>query len=124
MRNTQTRLHRAWCLARPVVGWGLIVLGLLGLVLPVLQGVLFLALGISLVGQRSYPIRLVRVQTRLLLKRWEALPVPLLRAPGRWLRRQQQELSRRQRRLRCSRQRHPCQHKQSGQESHARTPRS
>jgi uncharacterized membrane protein YbaN (DUF454 family) len=34
-------------------GWGFIVLGILGLVLPVLQGILFLLIGLSLLSNSS-----------------------------------------------------------------------
>jgi hypothetical protein len=134
MSNTQNLRRRAWCVLRPVVGWGFIILGLLGMVLPVLQGVLFLAIGISLVGKRSYPIRLARVHIKLLLRWWEGLPSPLLSAPGRWLRRAQQEVSRRQRHV-LRRLRQNCQPEESNQPDqteqltreqqgpHARTPR-
>jgi uncharacterized membrane protein YbaN (DUF454 family) len=35
------------------LGWGFVVLGILGLVLPVLQGILFLLIGLSLLSQQS-----------------------------------------------------------------------
>lgn len=35
------------------VGWAFVVLGLVGLVLPILQGVLFLAVGLGILAQES-----------------------------------------------------------------------
>src|SRR5690349_2585769 len=66
-----------WPVLRQVIGWMFIVLGLLGLVLPILQGVLFLVLGIALVGRRNIVIRRSRVATKRLLRRWAALPTPV-----------------------------------------------
>jgi len=37
-------------LIRHVVGWGFVVLGIVGLVLPVLQGLLFIAIGLLLLS--------------------------------------------------------------------------
>jgi uncharacterized membrane protein YbaN (DUF454 family) len=39
------------------LGWFFIVLGIAGLFLPVLQGVLFLCIGLILLGQRSKRVR-------------------------------------------------------------------
>jgi hypothetical protein len=44
-------------LARTIAGWTCIVLGIVGLVLPFLQGVAFLLAGAALLGPRSYPGR-------------------------------------------------------------------
>ncbi len=35
------------------VGWAFVVLGVVGLVLPILQGVLFLAIGLAILSQES-----------------------------------------------------------------------
>lgn len=35
------------------VGWAFVVLGLVGLVLPILQGILFLAIGLGILAQES-----------------------------------------------------------------------
>ncbi|HRC76656.1 MAG TPA: hypothetical protein PLO33_13355, partial [Kouleothrix sp.] len=43
-----------WPVVRQVLGWLFIILGVLGLVLPVLQGVLFLVIGVALVGRRNW----------------------------------------------------------------------
>ena len=40
------------------LGWGFIVLGILGLFLPILQGILFLAIGLIILSRRSSRVRL------------------------------------------------------------------
>lgn len=57
-------------LAVMVLGWGFIVLGLLGLVLPVLQGILFLLVGLYLLGRSSPRARLVRLRLRRRYPEW------------------------------------------------------
>jgi hypothetical protein len=88
-----------WPVLRQVVGWLFIGLGLLGLVLPILQGVLFLVIGIALVGRRNIVIRYSRVATKRLLRRWAALPTPVVGASGRMALHGQREFSRRARHL-------------------------
>lgn len=39
------------------LGWGFVVLGVLGLFLPVLQGILFLCIGLVLLSRRSVRVR-------------------------------------------------------------------
>ena len=48
------------------LGWGFILLGIVGLVLPVLQGVLFLLIGLALLSSESKTARhlLVRLRVR------------------------------------------------------------
>lgn len=46
------------------LGWGFIVLGILGLFLPVLQGILFLAIGLFLLAKVSPLARLWRQKLR------------------------------------------------------------
>lgn len=41
------------------LGWGFIVLGILGLFLPILQGILFLAIGLVILSRRSPRVRLL-----------------------------------------------------------------
>ncbi len=36
-----------------IVGWGFVIFGVVGLVLPVLQGILFLAIGFGILAQES-----------------------------------------------------------------------
>lgn len=40
-------------MAKLILGWSFIVLGVLGLVLPVLQGVLFIAIGLAILAQEQ-----------------------------------------------------------------------
>jgi uncharacterized membrane protein YbaN (DUF454 family) len=47
-----------------VLGWGFVVLGILGLFLPILQGILFLAVGIIILAQVSPRARLLRQRLR------------------------------------------------------------
>jgi uncharacterized membrane protein YbaN (DUF454 family) len=48
--ETKSRLKR---IATYIVGWGFIVLGILGLVLPILQGVIFLLIGLYILSSIS-----------------------------------------------------------------------
>jgi uncharacterized membrane protein YbaN (DUF454 family) len=66
---------------RHVAGWGLLILGVAGLLLPVLQGWLFIALGAMLLAPD------VRIFARVLdwiEKRFPALRAPLHRARARF----------------------------------------
>ena len=90
----------AWGLLRQVLGWVFILLGLLGLVLPVLQGVLFLVIGIALVGRRNWLIRRSTLVFKRFLRRWAAVRAqPLVGAAGRIALRAQWKCSRESRRL-------------------------
>ena len=42
-----------------IVGWGFILLGIVGLVLPFLQGVLFIAVGLVILSSQYAPARLL-----------------------------------------------------------------
>lgn len=99
MHNLNTFLTYAWKILRPVLGWLCIVLGIAGLVLPILQGTLLLALGIALVGRRNWLIRWVSVHSKLLLRQWAAAHSPVVAVPGQWLLKAQQHFSRQRRRL-------------------------
>ncbi len=88
-----------WPVTRQVIGWIFIILGLVGLVLPLLQGVLFLVIGIALVGRRNWLIRWTSVRCKLFLRRWAALPTPVVGPVGRLALRGQQRVSRQRRRL-------------------------
>lgn len=90
----------AWFLFKPVLGWLLIVVGLIGMPMPIMNGVIFLMLGIALVGPRNRLIRWSRVHIKLLLARWAALPTPLIGPLGRLANRSAQEISKQHRRLR------------------------
>jgi len=102
-RTTRTSYRRslliAWTLLRQVLGWLFILLGLLGLVLPVLQGVLFLVIGVALVGRRNWLIRRSMVIFKRFLRRWAAVRAPLVAGAGRVALRAQWRCSRESRHL-------------------------
>jgi hypothetical protein len=89
----------AWPVIRQVLGWLCIFLGLLGLLLPLLQGIPLLVIGITLVGRRHPLIRWASVRLKLGLRRWAALPTPLIGPLGRLALRVQRETSRQLRHL-------------------------
>lgn len=100
MRQTLGSIWRyLWPIVRQVLGWICIFLGLLGLLLPLLQGIPLLVLGITLVGRRHPLIRWAGVRLKLGLRRWAALQTPLIGPLGRLALRIQQETSRQRRRL-------------------------
>jgi hypothetical protein len=88
-----------WPVFRQVLGWLFILLGLIGLVLPILQGVIFLVIGIALVGRRHPLIRYVSVYFKLFLRRWAAIETPVIGPLGCMALRGQQQVSRQRRRL-------------------------
>ena len=100
---TRTSFRRgmliAWRLLRQVLGWFFILLGLLGLVLPVLQGVLFLVIGVALVGRRNWLIRRSTLLFKRFLRRWAAVQSPLVGGAGRLALRAQWKCSRESRHL-------------------------
>lgn len=89
-----------WVLFKPVLGWLLIVVGLIGMPMPIMNGVIFLLLGIALVGHRNWVIRWSRVRIKLLLARWAALPTPVIGLIGRLANRSAQQISKQYRRMR------------------------
>jgi hypothetical protein len=108
METTRThsyrrRLARIWWLAWPVIrqvlGWFFIFLGVLGLLLPVLQGVLFLVIGVALIGRRHWLLRRAAVLIKRSLRRWARVPTPVVGPLGRMALRAQHECSRQSRRL-------------------------
>lgn len=88
-----------WPVVRQVLGWLFIILGVLGLVLPVLQGVLFLVIGVALVGRRNWLIRRSAVAIKRGLRRWAHARQPLIARAGQVALRAQHECSRQSRRL-------------------------
>lgn len=88
-----------WPVLRQIIGWCFIALGLLGLVLPVLQGVLFLVIGVALVGRRNWLIRRATIAMKRGLRRWARHPRPWVARPGRLALHAQHECSRQSRRL-------------------------
>lgn len=95
----RTYWQRAQPIVRQTLGWLCIVLGLLGLVLPFLQGVLFLVIGIALVGRRNTLIRWTSVRYKQLIRRAATHESPIIGWPGRLALRAQQHTSRQRRRL-------------------------
>ncbi|HEX5504078.1 MAG TPA: hypothetical protein VFW96_15740, partial [Thermomicrobiales bacterium] len=81
------------------LGWGCLLLGVLGVLLPILPGMPFLLLGAALLGRRDRALRWCSARGKLALRRWAALERPLVGAVGRWALRQQRQASRRRRRL-------------------------
>jgi hypothetical protein len=69
---------------RLFVGGGLIVVGILGVILPILPGMPFLILGTLVVGRRSRLLRRASVGGKQLLRRWAAHERPLVGRLGRW----------------------------------------
>ena len=88
-----------WPMLRITLGWLCIVIGIAGLILPLLNGVIFLLLGIALVGRRNWLIRWVAVHVKILLRLCEAHPNRALAWIGRMARQGQQQISRQRRRL-------------------------
>lgn len=84
---------------RLLVGGGLIVIGILGVVLPILPGMPFLITGSLIIGRRSRPLRRASVAGKQFLKRWAAHERPWLARTGRWSLLAQRDSSRRLRRL-------------------------
>lgn len=93
-------LLAGWLLIKPALGWFFIVVGLIGMPMPIVNGLIFLVIGIALVGHRNRQIRWARVQIKLLLEYWAEREQRLLRWSGRLARRSAQEISRQHRRLR------------------------
>lgn len=76
--------HRRVGLLRSIAGWVLIVVGVLGIFLPMLPAIVFLPAGVALVGRNSRVIQFTRTRTKLFLRRaetWNGAPGRV----GRWL---------------------------------------
>ena len=76
-------LWRSWPVLRPIIGWVCIIMGVLGIILPILQGIVFLVVGAALIGPRHWLIRKARVSYRLLLRGMARSPRPAVRWLGR-----------------------------------------
>lgn len=76
------RRHAPRPLLSRLAGWALIGLGLLGIVLPVLPGLIFIALGIITLGPHDPTLRRVAVAIRIVLRRWSQSKQRHLRAIG------------------------------------------
>lgn len=96
----RTGLIYTWLFFKPILGWFLIIVGLIGMPMPIVNGLIFLVIGLALVGHRNRTIRWARVQIKLFLAYWATREHPLLRTSGRLARRSAQQISRQHRRLR------------------------
>lgn len=96
----QVLVPYGWFMVRPVLGWFVIMLGLIGCLFPIIPGIPLLIVGSAMVGQRNRIIRWTRVKGKLFFRSWAALRIPLIGTIGRWIWRIQQEISRQYRHLR------------------------
>ena len=87
-----------WRALRPGLGWLCLALGVLGIIFPLLPGIPILLVGVALVGRRNWVLRWASVQEKRLLRRLARHPAPMVREAGRWLARQQRQLTSRLRR--------------------------
>ncbi len=71
---------------RRVGGWGLIALGIAGIILPALPGVIFIVLGMVVLGPRESLLRRMAFMIRLFLRRWCRVRNPRLARLGWWVR--------------------------------------
>jgi hypothetical protein len=83
---------------RSILGWPVIVLGLILLPLPIPLGLILLIIGAWIVGPRSRPIRMAIVVTKRGLRHWARVRVPYIGDAGRFLLRKQREIEREYRR--------------------------
>ena len=89
-----------WFFFRPVLGWFLIVVGLIGMPMPIVNGLIFLVMGLALVGPRNRVVRWRRVHIKLLLERWARMQIFGIGPLGRLAQRSAQQISRQHRRMR------------------------
>lgn len=90
----------AWFVLKPTLGWLLIVVGLIGMPMPIMNGLIFLVIGLALVGHRNTLIRWSRVRIKLFLRAWAAVETPVIGHLGRLADRSAREVSRQHRRMR------------------------
>ena len=84
--------HPRVSLVRWISGWFVIVLGLLGVFLPLLPALVLLPIGVALVGRRSTVVRWSRTRMKLWLRvaeTWRGLPGRL----GRFLRERERRMA-------------------------------
>lgn len=99
LATLQVLVPYGWFMVRPVLGWVVIVLGLIGCLFPIIPGIPLIIVGSAMVGQRNPIIRWTRVKGKLLFRAWASLRVPVIGTIGRWIWRIQQEISRQYRHL-------------------------
>ncbi len=66
-KHRRRHVHKP--LTRRIVGWSMVGLALLGFVLPILPGVVFLGVGIVLLGPHDPTLRRVAIAARVVLRR-------------------------------------------------------
>ncbi|HEY8599853.1 MAG TPA: hypothetical protein VIL85_15560 [Thermomicrobiales bacterium] len=84
---------------RLLVGGGLLLVGILGVVLPILPGMPFLILGTLVIGRRSRIFRRGSIAGKRFLRRWAAHERPWVARLGHWSVLAQRDSSRRLRHL-------------------------
>jgi hypothetical protein len=77
---------------RWLAGWIVLAIGIAGLFLPLLPGLLFLPIGVALVGRRSWAIRYTRTRVKRLLRRAEHWPGAAGRV-GSWARSKEKRMA-------------------------------
>jgi hypothetical protein len=77
--------HPKLALWRRLVGWFVVVLGILGIVLPGLPALVLIPAGVALVGRRTTAVRWCRTRMKLWLRRAEVWP-GIFGRTGRFLR--------------------------------------
>lgn len=77
------RRHQPRSLARRSLGWSMVCLAFFGFVLPLLPGIVFLGVGIVLLGPHDPTLRRVAVSARMVLRRWSKTKQRHLRYVGR-----------------------------------------
>ncbi len=100
LATLQVLVPYGWFMVRPVFGWLVITVGLIGCLFPIIPGIPLLIVGSAMVGQRNRVIRWTRVNGRRFFRSWATLRIPLIGTIGRWIWRIQQEISRQYRHLR------------------------
>ncbi|WP_029215496.1 hypothetical protein [Kallotenue papyrolyticum] len=83
----QRSRHPRISLARRIAGWLVLVLGVIGLIFPVLPGIVLLALGLLILGPHDPLLRRIVRRMRTLLRGWSRAQHPWLRASGQRARR-------------------------------------
>lgn len=70
-RQRRSRAHPLVALWRPVLGWLVILVGLAGVILPLLPAIVIIPFGVWLVGRRATAVRFARTRMKLLLRHAE-----------------------------------------------------
>ncbi len=78
--------HDQPSIVQRAAGWGLITLGISGIVLPIMPGLVFFVLGVVLLGPRNPLLRRAAVLIRLSLRRWCRVRNQAVARLGWWVR--------------------------------------